>query len=348
MQAKEGKPQIVSSYLACSVDLSSYWRGWGRLSLGLFLSGGVILWLVKSLDFRQVLLALQEVDFFWVGFSLLTVLFTLWARALRWRALLDSNRVSTSGTMQALVLGQLLNQIFPARLGDLGRAYLITREGYTSQAQALGTVALEKLWDILLLVGCVLALSFWQPLPSWLTVPAQLAALGGGILLAGILALLLLRRYLAAGWTRLSQAIGVARWQWLERLIGQLLDGLAGLHRPGVMLTSGGWSVLVWLFGALTNLALLRAFDLPFSIGIALFLLVVLQMGVAVPSLPGRIGVFEGLCLITLALFDVKANLALGYGVMLHGVVLLPPVVLGLWWLLRLDSASRQAIWKST
>jgi uncharacterized membrane protein YbhN (UPF0104 family) len=239
-------------------------------------------------------------------------------------------------------LGQLLNLIFPARLGDLGRAYLISQTGYNSQAQALGTVALEKLWDIILLVGLVLSLSLWYPLPAWVTVPTRITAIAGGLLLLGIVSLLVGRSYLAPRWE--ERWAFVSQWPVLNRSAGRLLDGLAGLYRPHIMLVTGAWSLLAWFFGALTNLALLKAFDLPGSVSLALLLLVVLQMGVAVPSVPGRIGVFEGLCLVTLALFGVEANVALGYGVILHLVVLLPPVLLGLWWLSRLDITARQSL----
>jgi uncharacterized protein (TIRG00374 family) len=322
--------------------------------LGALISVGVIFWLARIFDLQQILLALRDVNYAWVLVGLLTVLLTLWTRVLRWQALLDSKQVTASGALPPLVMGQLLNLIAPARLGDLGRTYLVAQEGYPSQSQALGTVALEKLWDIVLLVVLVFGLSFWQPLPVWVTTSTRLTAIGGGIMLGGIVTLLLLRRHVAAWGSGHSQRSDAADRQhqkgitWLTRVTGRLLDGLSGLHRPRVMLTAGGWSVLAWFFGALTNLVLLKAFGLPFSLGIALVLLAVLQMGVAVPSVPGRIGVFEGLCLVTLALFGVEANLALGYGVVLHVVVLLPPVVLGLWWLLRLDSASRRAIWKLT
>jgi len=124
----------------------------------------------------------------------------------------------------------------------------------------------------------------------------------------------------------------------------QLIQGLTGLGRPRIMLAAGGWSLLAWFFGALTNWALLNAFNLPTSMGIALLLLVVLQLGVAVPSLPARVGVFEGLCIAVLGLFGVNPNLALAYGVMLHVVVLLPPVILGLWWLLRLEPDARSTM----
>jgi uncharacterized membrane protein YbhN (UPF0104 family) len=332
----------------------SFWHRWGRLILGVLVSVGVIFWLGRTLDLRQILIALRDVNYAWVVVGLLMVLLTLWARVLRWHALLDSRQVTASGALPPLVLGQLLNLIAPARLGDLGRAYLVTRQGYPSQARALGTVALEKLWDIALLVGLVFGLSFWQPLPIWLMVPTRLTAIGGGVLLGGVLALLLARRHLVARESYPGVWSETAIWRfpgvlsWLAGVVGRLVDGLTALQRPRVMLAAGGWSVLAWLFGALANLALFKAFGLPLSMGMALILLAVLQLGVAVPSVPGRIGVFEGLCLVTLALFGVETNLALGYGIVLHAVVLLPPVALGLWWLLRLDAGSRRAVWKLT
>jgi hypothetical protein len=314
----------------------------------------VIIWLGRTLDFRRTLLVLRDVNYAWVSAGLLAVLLTLWARVLRWQALLDCRDLAALGTLRALVLGQLVNLILPARLGDLGRAYLVARAGYPSQAQALGTVALEKLWDVALLIGLIFGLSLWHPLPAWVTIPARVAAVASGALLAGVVVLLVLRRHLSVKAAHWERRIGMARWQhstalgWLGRFVGRLLDGLGGLHNPRLMALVGGWSLVVWSLGALTNLALLKAFALPPSMEIALFILAVLQVGVSVPSLPGRFGVFEGLCLAVLAAFGVDANLALGYGLVLHLVVLLPPVALGVWWLLRLDSAARRLIWSPT
>ncbi len=330
------------------INQMSRLRGGIQSFLGIIFSTGVILWLVINLDFCQVLLALETVNYVWVGLGLLAVLFTLWARVLRWQALLASKQVTASGTLQALVLGQLLNLLLPARLGDLGRAYLITQKGYGSQVQALGTVALEKLWDIGLLVGIVTGLSLLHPLPAWILLPARLTAVMGVLLLVGAVSLLIGHSCLMTRWKVVEQKWWsiMARWRWFNRMTGRFLDGLRGVQHPRIMLTAGGWSVVAWFFGAVTNLAILQAFHLPFSVRIATFLLVVLQMGVAVPSIPGRIGIFEGLCVVTLALFDIEASVALGYGVMLHIVVLCPPILFGLWWLLRLDVASRRVIWR--
>ena len=72
--------------------------------------------------------------------------------------------------------------------------------------------------------------------------------------------------------------------------------------------------------GALTNYLLL-AFDLPATPLIALCLLVVLQAGVIVPSIPGKIGVFHYLCMIAPSVFTVPATVGLAYGLALHALV---------------------------
>ena len=325
-------------------------RAWAIL--GMVVSAGVIYWLAVTLDLRQVLSALKGIHAGWVAAGMLAVFLTMGARALRWHALLGLSYATRQETLRVLVLGQVLNLILPARLGDLARVYLIARAGCPSQAQALGSVALEKLLDVLLLVALALLLSFWHPLPAWITVPARVTALLSGILLAGLLALLLLRRHLVAAGDRLWRLIGLAGGRpgaalgWLCRHSARFLDALDALRNRRILVAAAGWSLIVWLLGALTNLILLKAFAMPASMGVALLLLVVVQTGVAVPSLPGRIGVFEGLCLAVLTLFQVDAPLAVSYGLVLHAVVLLPPLALGLWWLLRLDAAARRTIWR--
>jgi uncharacterized membrane protein YbhN (UPF0104 family) len=82
-----------------------------------------------------------------------------------------------------------------------------------------------------------------------------------------------------------------------------------------------GWTVAFWLVAALTNFLLLLAFDLPPSPLAALFLLAVLQGGVAVPSTPGKVGVFHYLCQLALSVFGVPATVGFGYGLVLHVLV---------------------------
>ena len=81
--------------------------------------------------------------------------------------------------------------------------------------------------------------------------------------------------------------------------------------------------------GAATNYCVLQAFGLPSGITPVLLLLAASQAGVAVPSLPGSVGVFEGICIAVLALFGVGQEGALAAGLALHAVTFVPPLALG-------------------
>jgi len=317
---------------------STAWRNRLHTGLGLLFSSGLLIWLFTTLDWRQVWLALRQANYAWVGLGLLTVLLNIGTRSLRWQVLLNSPAVTLGNTCRALVLGQLLNLILPARLGDVGRAYLITQTGYPSQAQALATILLEKLWDILALVVLVGLLSSWLVLPAWVTLPTRLLALGGG-------GVLLVMGALVGGRYRGGPAAKfLHRWPRLERLGSAWLDGLAGMHKPRLLTAAAFWSALTYTLSILTNLALLAAFGLPPAVGLAMLLLVALHLGVAVPSVPGQLGVFEGISVAILTLFNIDPNMAVAYSFLLHLAVLLPPLILGSGWLLNLDQRSRQTV----
>jgi hypothetical protein len=92
----------------------------------------------------------------------------------------------------------------------------------------------------------------------------------------------------------------------------------------------------------LNNYLLLFAFDLRLSPVAALLVLVAVQASVSVPSLPAGLGVFEYLCVLSLALFGVDRLVALSYGFTLHLLVLGPSTLLGGLFLWR-EVATRRA-----
>jgi glycosyltransferase 2 family protein len=86
---------------------------------------------------------------------------------------------------------------------------------------------------------------------------------------------------------------------------------------------------------ALTNWLVWKAMGQAWPLPAALLLLVVLQAGVAVPSSPGRIGVFQYLTILTLSLFAVAKAVALSYSVLLHLTTYAPMLGLGAYYLWR-------------
>jgi len=62
----------------------------------------------------------------------------------------------------------------------------------------------------------------------------------------------------------------------------------------------------------------------------ALFLLIVLQVGSAPPTTPGKVGVFHYLVVLAMSAYSVDKELALAYSLVLYAVALLPKIMIGL------------------
>ena len=294
-----------------------------QIWLGLILALITVYLAARTVDFGQLVVALREARLPFIILTLIASLVTIILKGLRWRALFypQRPRLSLLRLCDLIVIGQAINFYIPARLGEVVRAYLAGEEAGISKAYVLGTIAAEKLVDIILLAVLVAGILPFLALPDWLAVqlwPVILAALVVVMLVVA----------LSGGRRAIMQVTEwVLRWlpaslaeRWRSR-IGAGLDGLSGLGRPQAAAAVWGWTIASWLMAALTNYLLLLAFDLPATPLIALFLLVVLQAGIAVPSTPGKIGVFHYLCMIALSVFGVPATVGLAYGLTLHALV---------------------------
>jgi uncharacterized membrane protein YbhN (UPF0104 family) len=77
------------------------------------------------------------------------------------------------------------------------------------------------------------------------------------------------------------------------------------------------------------------AFRLTVGFAGVLLLQGVLVLGVAAPTTPGYVGVFEAVIKAVLLLFAVSADRAVAYAVTYHITTFLPIVLLGAWSLMR-------------
>jgi uncharacterized membrane protein YbhN (UPF0104 family) len=94
-------------------------------------------------------------------------------------------------------------------------------------------------------------------------------------------------------------------------------------------------SAVIYFLGIVVNYLAFLAMDLQLPLISAFLLFAVLQIGGLVPSSPGKLGVFQILCIWTLALFAVDKGIGLTYGILLYLIAYGTPIVLGilsLWW----------------
>jgi uncharacterized protein (TIRG00374 family) len=309
------------------------WPFWVGLLLGL-----TCLWLAfRDVSLPDVAEVLSAADGLFLFLTLLVQGANILSKVLRWRALLgDSGRqLRLTSLLTALLAGQMVNLMLPMRLGEVARAYLVGQSQAVGKVFALGTVAVEKAIDSVVLLILALLTVAAVGLPDWLTRPA---AATGAIVVAILLVAVGAFRW--SGYRGLPSLIarGIA---WVakrlafdpERLAGVLAEARGGLVTMGqrkVALWTSLWSLGVWITALLTNYFLFLALRLDVPFQASLLLLVVLYVGVSVPSSPARIGVFQYLVILGLSLFSVPKSLALTYSLALYVIVFGPMIVLGI------------------
>ncbi len=322
-------------------------RALPRLALGALL-GGVALWLAfRGTDVADLWQALLAVNYTWVAAALASVGLTTFIITSRWRLLFypDVREPGWKSLLGGILVGQMLNILVPARLGDLARIYLVgTHEGL-SKTRVAATLVVEKVADVVIFALGAVFLLLVVAVPDWVRESSTSLLVTGLVGVASIVALSRWGRGLLA-WLERRTPHRLGGWlQPVWRLGHLALDGLAVMRSVKANLGLWGLSVLSWVSAAGTNYLLFRAFGLPLSFSAAAFLLVVLQVGVAPPSLPGKLGVFHYLALLGLSFFGVPRSAALSYALVLYAVALLSKVVAGGAWLawLRWTPARRQA-----
>lgn len=313
-----------------------FWKAtWFRVMVGTLVSLIFIYLAVKDVPLGDVAQALARANYAWVLIAVMLIIVQAWLRAVRWIQLfypLDKG-LRIRQMFGISTVAQMLNIVVPWRLGDLARIYLTGEMEKRSKAQTLATLGTEKIFDTLMLVVMILAAPLFVTLPSTLET-ARESFIGLSIVLfAAALALIF------AG-DQLLQLLRRIPLPWFRRLLdthGALALGtLDVFKRWDRHLQLQLLSLAVAVIGVVVNylgLLALNLQDLPLIVPVLLF--PVLQIGGVVPSSPGKLGLFQYLCILTLSLFGVDPSIGLAYGILLYVIAYGTPMVLGvliLWW----------------
>lgn len=324
-------------------------RPWWRRPMtwiGLGLSALAIATIAWRFDRRALVAALLQLRWWAPLLSLGFFLGNLAVRGLRWRLLLSPlARLPQAQVRDALIVGFMVNNLLPARAGELARALIVGRLGGFPGRAGLASVAVERLFDGFALLAALVLLALLFPVPPWtrhfaLTTAVVLSALG-----AALVWLALHDRTFFAALGRLLFFVPAAPRDraiaWLRRFV----DGTRAVRSPRVLLGAALLSLVVWLFEAGSYTSMLRGLPIAVPVWAGTFALVVANLGIAIPSGPSNIGVFEAACSVALLALGVTPELALAYALCLHVLHFSTVVLLGLplmWRLgLRLSDLSR-------
>ena len=316
--------------------------------IGLAVTVALLAWVLHDVDLRAVAGYARAADrgMLLLAVALATATFPL--RAIRWQLILrdvDGHRFPLSSLWHATAIGFMANNLLPARAGEVARAYVATQQVNVRFTTALASIGVERVFDALVMLGLMAVAIAAPSFPASTLVRGRslsgLAA-GAAALFAAVLVLALVVVHRPAPWlTRLGRVLhrllpttaADRLTHWAEGIVA----GLGVLKSPGRFAGVSAWSIVVWTVNAAAFAACFRAFGLAVPLEGALLLQGIIGFGVAVPSTPGFVGVFEAATLLTLKIYGVDSSRAVAYALTYHITTFLPITLLGLWSLSRLQ-----------
>jgi glycosyltransferase 2 family protein len=245
-----------------------------------FVDLGAMLNAIRNANYALLAIAIA-IGFVWMA-----------VRAMVWRTLLR-NRASYQDVFWTVGEGYLLNNFLPFRLGEIGRAFLLSRKSDMQFMEVLPTIVIERAMDLGYSAVILLAA---LPFVVGAEGAGQIGIVVGVIVLIGFIMLYVLARY--NQWALNLFHTMSARWPRLQRRGGDFLEsffmGLSVLKDGWLFLRFLFWMTVNWGIAIVSYYFIIRAFFPQAQVVWGMFGLGAAAFGGAIPSLPGGVGTFEG------------------------------------------------------
>ncbi|MBI3978165.1 MAG: flippase-like domain-containing protein [Chloroflexi bacterium] len=311
-----------------------------RVWMGAAISAAFLALFLYRLDLGGMVAAIGSANYVYLLPAVGAYFVGVGFRTLRWRFLLQPVRTVPSHRLfSTIAVGYMANNILPARIGELVRAYVLGRREGISTSAVLATIVVERMFDGLALLALMGAVALTMPVDPALT---DVIRIGGAFFVGFLVLFLAVARWPAVA-LRLSTTPLVLLPPALQarvraRFIAPLrafLDGLSALRRPRALAAVAATSVLAWLAEAVMYYLVTFSFAIGKPFSVLIIMTAVANLGTTLPSGPGGLGTFDALAKWTLTLFGADPDAAGAYTIVLHAVLWLPITLVGLYYLWR-------------
>lgn len=318
--------------------------GW-RAALGLVLSAALIYLTLRGISPSEVAERLSSADplLFLASIICATAIFVL--RARRWQTILEPavSHVPFGPLWRATAIGMMVNNVVPARAGEVARAYALTKEAAVPFPAALASLVVDRLFDaiVLLILAAVAlldpALSTGQTLAGRPVSDFAIGAVGLVlVLVVGLYVLVFFPDRLLGIFGRVAGRISPKVEARGRKILETFITGLSVLRSPGRFAAVFGWTLAHWLLNALGFWLAFRAVGITAPFSAAFFLQAFIALGTAVPALPGFFGVFEYMSVQGLGVYGVGQQQAATWAIGFHILSFIPITLIGAYYFTRL------------
>ena len=315
-----------------------------RSLLGLALTVVLLWWAFHGVDWTKVATAIRAADPLLVLASVLLATLVFPLRAFRWRPILDpvAPKLPYGALWRATAIGMMANNVLPGRIGEIVRAYALSRETPVPFSAAFASIVVDRVFDAVIVLLLMVAAMFAPSFPSGKLIAGHSAsnAAGAGVfvvavLAVGVYAIVFFPDRLIGLFEIVARRVAPRYEERGRRLLRSFADGLSVMRHPARFAVVFLWALALWLVQPVAFYIMFRALNIDVPFAAAVFLQGLIVFAVAAPSTPGYAGLFEAAAVAGLAIYGISNTLAVTWALAFHILSLVPITLIGLYYLAR-------------
>lgn len=276
----------------------------------------------RGIDWKILLNYLKTGNILWLSLAVVATFLSYIIRSFRWQFFFPTKDITFLNSYKVLILGFFMNNLLPARAGELVRAHLGSKVTNFKRTQVLASIASERLAD-------GLVLSFFFLLVALTTHfsgnSKNLFYVVFLFILAAILIILTLifKNRIFTYLEKINLKLNKSLITYAIERIKLFIDGLKPMFSRKRFPILSSSSFTVWLVELLAYYLISQAFNAELSFAACVVFLVAINFSSLIPAAPAGIGVIEAVATAILVAIGIEKELALSMVISQHIIQIL-------------------------
>ena len=240
-----------------------------------------------------------------------------------------------------LHLGYMANNLLPLKAGEFFRCSFVSKKWTLPYTRVLTTIGLERYFAGLSLLIILVVMTFWLDIPIWLRSGAYTL----GVILFGV------QVWMWILWAKKAKGEKPKPRNKILFHIFNFMDhvehGSSVLKEPRYFF----WLIIIGLATWFCQFTMLRiietAYDLSLPWTSTMFVVIAVNLAIALPSAPANLGTFEFASILAYQFVGIGSATGLGIGLFFHFLQAIPVTLIGLFfywrWGIRFKDIERDA-----
>ena len=287
---------------------------------------------LRDIKFHEIIETLKKADFRFVFIPTVCIFISAFLSALKWSKI-SGNNIKVGQTFVALIIGLFVNNVMPARIGEIVKAYVLSKKTGVSFTYGISTVLVDRFFD---LIGLLMLTFIFFPKHSLPPQVSQGIYILVTLLIVCMAAMIIMSRerfikIIAGNLNKIKKPLFLK----LARRITEVQENLKRINSPLNIFYYISIAFVQWLFMSASLFCVMLTLGVSINPVYIPFVCALLNMGLTIPSSPGYVGVYQFLLVYLLSIFNIPKYEGFTVSILFHASWYIPYNILGFIFLMK-------------